>query len=300
MAERLPEGPPEGTILPGLDLRPREAIPRLRRATLRLAGDVIPRGRTRPLWVFTAAIAAAELLADSGSPGAATFADATLVAIMIAWHLRHAETAEGRLSMGLVVLPLLRLFSFTAVITSLPPAVAYATTAVPVAVSVVLTAQVLGLSSRDMGLRWISFTWSPDERVPAAAVSACLPLGLIGYLFLPPATSLSFGFVSMAGMAVALAFAAGVEEVVFRGLLQTLARGTFAYERAAIAYAASLTGLMYLGSGSVAFALCLGLMSLLWGWVALRSESLWPAIGGHAVFIVSAGVFWPWVVHLLG
>jgi membrane protease YdiL (CAAX protease family) len=295
VAERYPRQRREEAALPGLGIGSREVIRRLQSNVGRATAAVLHHGRRRGVWVFTSAFIATELLADIGSPGAAAWIDAALATLMIGWYLGHRPTPETNLTLGLTVLPLMRLFSFTSVVTALPLAASYVTTSVPVIVAVAFVARTLGLSGGQVGGKRTSVAW-----LPIAAAVAGVPLGLGGYLTLGPWPSITpFAWLPMVGAATALAFAAFAEELVFRGLLQILAQQTFACWPASVTFASALFAVMYLGSGAPAYALYLGVVSLLWGWAVLRTKSLWPAVTGHALFAVSAGVFWPLVAHLL-
>jgi membrane protease YdiL (CAAX protease family) len=294
VVERYPADVPEETILPGLDLAPGRAIRRLGRELRRALLDSLPRGRARVIWAFTGTFVIAELLADAGHPGAAAWIDAALAAAMIAWFLTHGATSETRLVLGLALLPLTRLFSLTSAVAGLPPAAGYLTTSLPVIVAAGLAIPAIGLSARDAGFRSVRFDGSS-----AAVAAAGIPLGLGGYLALQPvAPIVSFEVLPALGAAAALAVAALAEELVFRGLIQTLALQAFVYERPSLVYASALFALMYLGTGAPLFAAYVGVVSLAWGWAVLQSKSLWPAVAGHALFALSAGIFWPWVLRL--
>lgn len=87
------------------------------------------------------------------------------------------------------------------------------------------------------------------------------------------------------------------EEIVFRGYLQC-ALGGVLRPVWAIAVTASLFGTVH----TLPYAFPVALLGACFGWLAMRSGSLWPAVLGHALHnscTVAITVFWPASLTLL-
>jgi membrane protease YdiL (CAAX protease family) len=103
-------------------------------------------------------------------------------------------------------------------------------------------------------------------------------------------------FQTAAGVVALVVFAAFTEELLFRGLLQSIAIETFGIWRLGLTYAAAMSAVMYLGSGSLPYTIAVGAYGLLLGATIVRGGSLWGAIASHGLAIVGMAFVWPFMV----
>jgi uncharacterized protein len=187
----------------------------------------------------------------------------------------------------LAQLSLLRLLSVVMPTHDVPPRYVYALVGAPVLLGAVLTARLVEVAWHDM-----RFVQRIDRRQLAIAASG-LPLGLIGYALVrsaPTADADTWSAVALTAPFV-IVFVGLLEEVLFRGLLQRVARremGPYA-----VAWSGIIFGIMYLGSGSLLFTLFMGACGGLFGWWYDRDGALWSIAVAHAVLAVGLLLVFP-------
>lgn len=150
-----------------------------------------------------------------------------------------------------------------------------------------------GMSTAEFGLRWCA------PRYSVVALIVGLPFALV--------VTWSISHVHESGPLAGLSIPIGLsilyfglgapiqEEVIFRGLLQSVLRRSLALreasDHAAPLIVAVLFGAIHLVVGPVT-AVCALVLGLIAGELRLRSGSLLPAVIVHAVFNL-CGMFWP-------
>jgi membrane protease YdiL (CAAX protease family) len=124
------------------------------------------------------------------------------------------------------------------------------------------------------------------------AALAGLVLGLAAYLLGAPVLwpAGAAGDRVLLGL-VAAACAAGVEELVFRGIVQvTLQR---ALGRVGVLAGSALFASTYLGAGAAPLVLALALAGLVFAHTVARTGTLGGPIAGHVLLALGAGGIWP-------
>jgi len=133
--------------------------------------------------------------------------------------------------------------------------------------------------------------WRP--RTGAVHVlGAGLGLGVLLYGMGAPALvgpASTIGDVALALLAVAIA--ATVEEVLFRGILQSTLERLLG--RAGVLVASALFASLYLSTGSLALFLTMALAGLVFAASVVRARALVAAVGGHILLAGGAAVVWP-------
>jgi membrane protease YdiL (CAAX protease family) len=231
----------------------------------------------------------AELLGGLGwvIPGA--MLDAALIPILLGSFVVTDRTRHAKLLPILALVALLRVLSVTAAIPQLPVATWYVTVGGALLVAEATTLRFVGDARRRLNLvvRRPAF----DAMVTVMGV----PAGLIGFFILrPPALLAGAGPLPILGGIVALVvFAALPEELLFRGLLQGIAIEAFGSARSGLAYAAVMSGVMYIGSGSLPYTVAVGAYGVLVGAAIVRGASVWGAAASHGLALVGMAFFWP-------
>lgn len=237
----------------------------------------------------TLAIVLAELLNALGwvIPGA--IIDVALVPILLGSFVASDRTRFGKLLPILALVALLRVLSVTTAIPRLPVATWYVTVGGALLIAEVATIRFVDDAWRRLNLAFRR----PALDVLVAALG--IPAGLAGFLLLRPAPLLSDeGPLPLLGGIVALVvFAAFAEELLFRGLLQSLAIDAFGSARWGLVYAGAMSAVMYLGSGSLPYTIAVGVYGLLLGAAILRGASVWGASTSHGLALVGMAFLWP-------
>jgi membrane protease YdiL (CAAX protease family) len=133
--------------------------------------------------------------------------------------------------------------------------------------------------------------WRPRTS-EVRVLGACLGLGVVLYGLGAPALvgpDTTVGDVALALLAVALA--ATVEEVLFRGVLQSTLERLLG--RAGVLVASVLFASLYLSAGSLALFLAMALAGLLFAASVVRARVLGTAVAGHILLAGGAAVVWP-------
>jgi membrane protease YdiL (CAAX protease family) len=241
---------------------------------------------------YSGVIVLAELLGALWSPLVSAVIDGALIPVLLAhFALRHAA-AYRRLLPVLALLALLRTLSVAAVFPHLPVATWYLLVGAPVLIGAVLAARLIDEPFERLGLR------VRDIRLDAEVTLLGVPASLLGYLLLRPAALMPGAPLALIvlEMAVLAVFAAFTEELVYRGLLQTVAIEAFGLRRAGVVYAATMCAIMYLGAGSVPFTVAMWALAFGYGQALLRGSSLWGLAASHTLILWGMAFVWPIVL----
>jgi membrane protease YdiL (CAAX protease family) len=238
---------------------------------------------------YSVAIAVAELAGAVGwvIPGA--ILDAALVPILLGHFVGGERTPHRKLLPVLALIALLRVLSIAAVVPRLPVVTWYVTVGGALLIGEILT------------IRFIDEPWQRlnlafrRPRLDLGIAAIGIPAGFIGYLLLRPQPLMPGAgpAQTLAGIVALVVFAAFTEELLFRGLLQSVAIDAFGISRFGIVYAAAISGVMYLGSGSLPYTIAVGAFGLLLGATIVRGGSVWGATASHSLALVGMAFMWP-------
>lgn len=227
-------------------------------------------------WLYPFLLAAAELLVAGGRPLAGLLLHAALVLVLV-YHSALGTPERGRnLALALLLVPLLRIVAL-----ALPPAgsllLSYALAGGGILVAAVLVIRALRLRPREVGL-------TTGELWMQLMVMGCgVALGYTGAVLLRP--ELPAGLASwqaLAALALALlVFAGFAEELIFRGLLQTVSGPLLG--RWGPLYVAIVFATVQLGFGSPLYALLAFIVGLVFAGVVRLSGSIVGVALAHGV-----------------
>jgi membrane protease YdiL (CAAX protease family) len=234
-------------------------------------------------------LAGAELLFVDRHVLAGLVVEAALVLALV--HVAALTTSdEGRLFGLLALVPLARLLSFTMPLGGVQPLYWHALIGAPLLPALVVASRAYGYSPSSLGFRRAR----PVAQLAIAASGG--PLGLAAYAILRPAPAaptldrshLLFGSLTL------LVFAAFIEELLFRGLLQQAATSVFG--AAGIVVVNLVYAVTAIGSLSAGYAVFAGLTGCWFSIAARRSRCLWGVIAAHALAVVGLVLVWPSVL----
>jgi hypothetical protein len=228
-------------------------------------------GKTARFWpwvCFIAALAIAELTVSTGSP---QLGMGIHLVLLIALPLRasFAPAEQRPLLLALMLGPMVRVVSLALPLSVLSPIYWYALTSLPLFVALAVVVRLIGLSRQEVGLRIGSLS------LQFAIALLGFPLGVLEYLILAPAPIISeLTWQAAFFPVVILLVSTGLlEEMVFRGVLQTLASRLFGAFRGVV-YVSVVFAVLHIGYLSAANLVFVFGVALLFGWLVRRTGSL--------------------------
>ena len=214
-----------------------------------------------------------------------------ILLIVLALQTASLETQHQQAFAALMLQPLLRVISLGLPTSGLPPLAQYTMVGLPLLIGIILIMRNLKLRAGDIGL--VSrLGWQPF-----ALGLLGWPLGLIGALIIRPTPaipSLSTPNLLL-GIVVITVFSSSVEELVFRGILQTTLYQYFG--KYVILFTSLLYVAAYIGTLSIPYIIFMGLVGLGFALVVQRSESLWGVLIAHSLFKCGALLVWPFLLR---
>jgi membrane protease YdiL (CAAX protease family) len=237
----------------------------------------------------SAVIILAELLGAAGWVIQGATLDAALVPILLGHFVGSGRTRFSRLLPILALIALLRVLSVTMAIPRLPIVTWYVTVGGALLMGEIATIRFVDDAWRRLNLAFRR----PGLDLGIAALG--IPAGFFGYLLLRPPPLVSGGGLLpvLGGIVDLVVFAAFPEELLFRGLLQSVAIDVFRSSRAGLAYAGIMSAIMYLGTGSLPYTVLVGAFGLLLGVAIVRGASVWGATASHSLALVGMAFIWP-------
>lgn len=241
--------------------------------------------RTLPC-LYLLGICVSELIGLRLGLFAATLGHAVLILILYNHAHLSRSLAEQRLLVGMALVPVSRLFSICLpVVTS--PLFQGVIVAVLLLSAIVVTILYQGLTVKELGLSFTNLTHSQSGTSGLKAlaiqllIALCgIPLGLLGGRLLHTA-----GLVGLSAIPFfpAILFGA-VEELLYRGVLLNL--GVQKFPKTGILFSSVLFMVMNLASGSLIFALWMGVVGLLSALAVRRTHSLFGVILAHTFLLM--------------
>jgi membrane protease YdiL (CAAX protease family) len=194
-------------------------------------------------------VAGGELLTSLISPVVGVLFHTLLMMTLLVHGALGRNRGESRLTLGLSLAPMIRLLSLTLPLIKFPQEAWYPMVSVPLLAATWIIARQLGLPRQALGLRVrTSVGWAGPQLMFAGFG---LGLGAIEYVILRPRPLIpSFDWLSVAVAALSLLIFTGFnEEIIFRGLIQTVALPVLRNQ--AVLYVAVLFGVLHIGYLSV-------------------------------------------------
>lgn len=237
------------------------------------------------------AIIVPEAIAVGSTIVAGEIAYGAALALLLATYLAWAREPGRRLLLALATLPIMRLLDMSLPALIVPVIDWYVLIGIPAFVAVGLVARRLGLGLRDLGIRGAPL--GPQLTLAASG----LVLGLPAYIILRPDPLVPDPtIVRLVVAAVVLGvFAGALEELLFRGLIQTVAGQSLA--RGGVLVNSAATALMYAASLNFRYVLFILLVAAFFGLGVRRTGSIAGTSAGHAILLFSQLVVWPLVLR---
>lgn len=242
------------------------------------------------VWVYLALIAVAEVVTVLVRPIAGVVLHSILLAVLVTHAALLDDSDMRRLLLPLSLAPLTRILSITMPLTVLPQIYWYPIIYLPLVVGAIVVMRQVGLSRQDVGLA----VRSPHWQILIASLGTLL--GLIEYLILRPASiesQLTLWTVVFAS-SVFIVTTGFVEELVFRGVLQTVMKQRFGWT--GLLYTSILFSVLHLGFLSVLDMAFVFAVAMLFAWLVNKTGSLLGVTLAHGLTNVGLYVILP---HLL-
>jgi hypothetical protein len=244
--------------------------------------------------VYLLVLVAIELASAAVSPALGAALHGILILVLLNMQVFKPDLPGGRLWAGLALVSLLRFFSLVVPLGLVPRVLWTGVICLPLWVGMVLFLRHYRLGKAEIGLG--TANWRQQGLIGLSG----LPLGLAGSLLLHPEPYFPvfswFGLV-FAGLLV-LVSVGFTEEVLFRGLLTTLAQPEL--KAAALPFVSAVYASMYIGAQSPAVLLWMWLVGAFWGWCASRTRSVWGAALAHGLMVVGMMLVWPYLINSYG
>jgi membrane protease YdiL (CAAX protease family) len=249
-----------------------------------------PHRRLWLFWGYLLFVAGAELVTTVFDPSAGMILHALLLVMLVIHGTLTERGIERHLAIALIPAPLIRLLSLSLPLNQLPQIAWYPATAAPLLVATWVVIRQAGLSRQILGLRVGSW---PLQLLLA---SGGFLIGAFEYLILHPApllTTLSWDTLWLPALSLVL-FTGFTEELIFRGLLQSVARPVLG--RWALVYVSLLFGVLHIGYFSVLDVVFVSLIGLLFAYIASWSGSLLGVTLAHGLANITLFLLVPYIV----
>lgn len=222
------------------------------------------------------ALVAAEAVTLLSGPTIGVPAHGLVLCALLGLSLRLGQPSHQRLTLGLALLPLVRILSLALPAAILPMMFWYLEIGLATFEAIFLVMRRLDLTLRDIGVRRAPI----GDVLGVAAIGACL--GVPAYLIVGPVNlGQGGGIIGLAmASAVVVIFVGVLEEVLFRGLIQSA--GTELMSRGGVVLSVAATTLMYAASLNLRYIVFAALVGAFFGIIARRSGSIAAPIAGHA------------------
>jgi membrane protease YdiL (CAAX protease family) len=218
-----------------------------------------------------------------------------LLLLVLTLHAGLGRNTESRkLALALMLAPLLRILSLALPLANLPRLAWYPIVLAPLLLSALLIIRQLHMSRAELGLR------PGSPLLQFMLMSGGLGVGAAEYALLgPPQLLVAFSWNALLLLAIVLLIFTGFfEELIFRGLLQSVAlpaMGRWALLYVSLLFAAMHIG--YLSASAVAFALALG---LIFAYAARWSGSIVGVGLAHGLANVTLFILMPFLAEASG
>jgi membrane protease YdiL (CAAX protease family) len=193
------------------------------------------------LWTYLVLVTVAELLTSLGPPQAGLVLHTVILIGLIANTVFGFDEAGRRLALALTLAPLIRILSLGMPLRAVPQVAWYPLVSVPLLIATWIIIRQTGVSRQSLGLRRGSLVQQ------ILLIGSGFGLGASEYAILRPESivpSLTLQALALPMLSL-LIFTGFTEEIIFRGLLQSLAIPVLG--RWALTYVALLFGVLHIG-----------------------------------------------------
>ena len=243
------------------------------------------------LWSYLAFITLAELVTSIVSPQGGLILH---VLILVALTLHGAFAPEhhaGRLALALTLAPLIRLLSLSMPLLSFPQMAWYPVVSIPLLIAMWIVVRQLGVKRHELGLQ------PGTLPIQLMLIGSGIGLGVTEYVILQPKVLLvELTWQSLWLPALSLIIFTGfTEEVIFRGLLQTLALP--ALGRWSLLYVSLLFGVLHVGYLSTFDVIFVSAVGLLFAYLVHWGRSILGVTLAHGLTNIMLFLIMPYVTQ---
>lgn len=238
--------------------------------------------RTRPFsmmlfWGYLAAITVGEYVTSVIHTQMGLIIHACVLALLVTHGALAANSEQRKLALALTLAPLIRLLSLSLPLPDLPQIAWYPTVSIPLLVATWIIYRQTQLPRQALGLR------SGNVPLQIMLIGVGVTLGVLEYNILRPVPlvgemswrALWFPIFSL------VVFTGFTEEVIFRGLLQSLSLPVLG--RWAIPFVALLFGVLHIGYLSFLDVVFVSLVGLLFGYLVHWGQSIFGVTFAHGL-----------------
>jgi uncharacterized protein len=239
---------------------------------------------------YLAAVVVAERAFVEGGLLAGAICHAVLLVTLLAHHLIAPGAQYHSLLLAFALLPLMRLIGLAVPVAELPYLYWHIMVGIPTLLAALLVIRAEQIDPRLMG---IGSRFDPVVQILVAV--AGIPLGVIGWIALRPAPVVGeLGPIPIIlSVIVGVVFIGGIEELVFRGIIQGVALRALDSSAGAIAVSAIAYASLFVSSLSPPFIVVMLVTAIFFGWVVEVTGSLYGVIAAHALIAIGMFVVWP-------
>lgn len=257
------------------------------------SADVLVSRSTATIAGYVAALFVAELLLAQGGFLVGGISHMLLLVTLLAHHATTGYAPYRPLLLALTLPPLMRLVSLTVTVVDIPQVLWFVMIGLPM-----LLATLLVLRAVPTGVGLLLRTPS-DAPLQVVVAMSGLVHGLLLYLILRPAALVSVtepGAVIVAVLALVL-FVAALEELIFRGVIQSVAHQVTGSQAAAVVIGSVVYACMFVSADSLLAPLAMLAIGVLFGATVAFTKSLWGVTVAHALMTVGLLIVWPAVLR---
>lgn len=243
------------------------------------------------LWVYLFLITAAEFVTSVTSTQLGLLFHVLILLGLMIHNARNPGDSVGRIALALTLAPLIRLLSLSMPLLSFPQMAWYPVVSIPLLIAMWIIVRQLGVPRRHLGLR------RGNLLLQAMLVGSGFGLGAIEYFILHPTVlvgALSWQALLLPALSLTI-FTGFSEEIIFRGLLQSLARSVLG--RAAFLYVALLFGVLHIGYLSVIDVIFVFAVGLLFAYIVHWGGSILGVTLAHGLTNIMLFLIMPYLAQ---
>jgi uncharacterized protein len=244
------------------------------------------------LWVYLLLIAVAEFLTTPGTVAIGlTFHAVILIALLLHAAFERNEQVR-RLTLALVLAPMIRLLSLSLPLGEFPKASWHPIVSLPLLISAFMIARQLRVTRRELRLQ------AGNPLIQFMLMGGGVTLGALEYAILSPKALLpdpTWITAGLTGLSL-FVFTGFTEEIIFRGLLQSLALPVL--RRWALIYVSLLFGAMHITYLSLADFIFVTAVGLVFAYIVLWSDSILGVTLAHGLTNVTLFVGLPYFASI--
>jgi len=240
-------------------------------------------------WFYLVAIILVELITTYVQPVIGLGCHSVLLCALF-FSIARSEGKTAHLLIALTLPPLIRILSLVLPLAQIDQIYWYFVISVPLFAATFVAVRLTQVSWVELGLR---LSWRESVVQIGVALSG-LAFGWVAFQILRPRPLVDeFSLAAIWLPALILLLSTGfLEELIFRGLLQHLARCVLG-EGIGLVYVSSLFAALYIGHRSLTGVVLMFMAGLFFAWVVARTKSIWGVTLAHGLANMAMFLLFP-------